>query len=388
MKSILIISYSDLHKDPRVLKQIQALKYDYKIITIGYTTINNNNLYFYPARHITSKNLSQKEKLSLIISYFFCYQTYIKKALTRITDLEFILSYNIIKPDIIIANDWNGLFLASSLKSKHSWDSKIYFDAHEYSPKQFSNSLKWNLTIKPLINNALKKAKNDIGIMSTVCDGIAREYEKFFNYSKDHIRIITNAAEFNVNLKPKEIKDGKIRLIHHGGAVKYRKLELMIRMMKFLDPDKYELTFMLIKSDPAYYNHLLKISKNLKNINFIEPVPFSDIARTLNNYDMGVYILKPNSFNTKYSLPNKLFEFIQARLAIAIGPSVEMSKIVKDNNLGVVSKNFTAKSLARCIGQMTPEKIMEYKYNSDKNAQVLSADQNIIRIKKIIKDLE
>jgi hypothetical protein len=39
MKTVLIISYSPLHRDPRILRQIQALKDKYKIITIGYTPV-------------------------------------------------------------------------------------------------------------------------------------------------------------------------------------------------------------------------------------------------------------------------------------------------------------------------------------------------------------
>ena len=125
----------------------------------------------------------------------------------------------------------------------------------------------------------------------------------------------------------------------------------------------------------------------MKNIHFIEPVPFSDIAKTLNNYDIGIYILKPSSFNTKHALPNKIFEFVQARLAIAIGPSIEMAKIVNDYKLGVISKTFSPKSLAQCISQLTPEKIMEYKNNSDKHAKTLSAEESMTKLRNIILEL-
>jgi len=184
-----------------------------------------------------------------------------------------------------------------------------------------------------------------------------------------------------------KIQFNKIGLIHHGGAMKGRKLELMIKMMKYLDPDKYELTFMLVRSDPEYYNYLVKISQKYGNIRFIEPVCFSEITNTLNNYDIGIYILKPANYNDKHALPNKLFEFIQARLAIAIGPSVEMVKIVDRYNLGVHSKDFSPKSLAKAIIQLTPEKIMEYKRNSDKYAKELSAEENINKIREIIAEL-
>lgn len=334
-----------------------------------------------------SKIIKRLQKLRKY--YFLLLDTnkYFQIILYDCLNFEYIFLHNINIPDVIIANDWNGLYLASELKKKNNWHSKIYFDAHEYAPREWENSLKWRFTVKPLIIWALKKCINDISIMSTVCDGIAREYERFYNFPEGFVRIITNAAEYGDTLQPNKIERGVIRLIHHGGARKARKLELMIKMMKYLDPKRFELTFMLVQSEPEYYKYLVKISQMYSNIKFIEPVPFNEIIKTLNNYDLGVYILKPNNFNNKYALPNKLFEYIQARLAIAIGPSVEMVKIIERYNLGVYSENFSPKSLAKAIALLTPEKIMEYKQNADKFAKELSAENNINEIKTIINEL-
>jgi len=384
----LIISYSPLHRDPRILRQIQALKNDYKIITIGDTPVSNNSIIHYHTK-ISCKNIIQKYlvKIKKILYLILNFYRFFPAILEVKLNLKYILSNNINTPDIIIANDWDGLYLSSELKKNKSWNAKIYFDAHEYFPKHFNADIKWRLLLKPIIIQALRLCKNNFSIMSTVCSGIAKEYEKFFDLPVDSIRIITNAAEYNPALKPNNIKDGKIRLIHHGGAQKERKLELMIDMMKYLDPNKYELNFMITKTDPDYYNYLIKLAKKYKNINFIEPVSFSEITSKINNFDIGVYILKPESFNQKYALPNKLFEFIQARLAIAVGPSIEMVKIIERYNLGVHSKDFSSKSLANTISQLTPEQIMEYKYNSDKYAKELSAEENMNKIREIIAEL-
>ena len=397
MKTVLIISYSLLHIDPRILRQVNSLKDKYKILTIGNTPINDNNIMFYNTQ---GQKLIIKRKIYYKLYIYFlitikrlfnikfkgvdeCYSS----CLFRNLNIDYINSQNIQKPDIIIANDWNGLYLAYELNKINNWNVKIYFDAHEYAPTEYVRSLGWILLSQPLIIWALQNSIKSVSIMSTVCDGIARKYEYFFKLQPDTIEIITNAATYNNYLKPNEIKN-KIRLIHHGISQKERKLELMIDMMKYLDPNKYELNFMITKADPDYYNYLIKLSKKYKNINFIEPVSFTEITSKINNFDIGVYILKPESFNQKYALPNKFFEFIQARLAIAIGPSIEMVKIVERYNLGVYSKNFTSKSLAKVIAKLTPEKIMEYKRNSDKYAKELSAEENMNKIRKIIAKLD
>jgi hypothetical protein len=47
MKKILIISFSNLHSDPRILRQYEALKNDYEISTCAYTPFMDTKIPFY-----------------------------------------------------------------------------------------------------------------------------------------------------------------------------------------------------------------------------------------------------------------------------------------------------------------------------------------------------
>jgi len=206
MKTILIISYSQLHKDPRILRQIQALNNDYKIITAGYTPANIFNLQHYDINILAKENIRKtNDKIILFFYLFLNLLRFHSKYLDYKYNLKNVLSYNINTPDFIIANDWDGLYLASKLKKIKKWNSNIYFDAHEYAPLMFNNSFKWKIFNKPLIKWSLMQCKNDIKIMSTVCSGIAREYERFFKFPEGFIRIITNSTEYISDLKPTNI---------------------------------------------------------------------------------------------------------------------------------------------------------------------------------------
>jgi hypothetical protein len=80
-------------------------------------------------------------------------------------------------------------------------------------------------------------------------------------------------------------------------------------------------------------------------IKFNGPIPFNDLVNKLSEYDWGFYLFQPTGFNTKYALPNKFFEFIQARLGVIIGPSPEMMAIVNKYENGFVSKDFSVQSI-------------------------------------------
>jgi hypothetical protein len=100
-------------------------------------------------------------------------------------------------------------------------------------------------------------------------------------------------------------------------------------------------------------------------VNFVEPVPTIDIVREISRYDLGVHLIPPLSRNNEFALPNKFFEFIQANLAIVIGPSVEMSRIVEDFSLGMVSKSFQISEVAKALNLLNRAQIETFRRNSN-----------------------
>ena len=112
-----------------------------------------------------------------------------------------------------------------------------------------------------------------------------------------------------------------------------------------------------------------------------------EIIAFTSTYDFGIYILEPTNLNNHFALPSKLFEFIQARLAIAIGPSPEMAKIVQENQLGIVAADFKPETMAAALNKMTKESMDAFKLNADKAAKILNAEENMKRLHNEIERL-
>jgi hypothetical protein len=113
----------------------------------------------------------------------------------------------------------------------------------------------------------------------------------------------------------------------------------------------------------------------LKQIRFIEPVAFGEIIPFINRYDIGIFNLPEHNYNYAVALPNKLFEYIQARLCIVVSPSVEMKRIVETYKLGYVSKGFTLQEFAQTIKNISTAEIYACKEHSDNFAFELSDNQ-------------
>lgn len=364
MKKILIISFSVISEDPRVMRQIEILASSYNVSVVGYGIRAESVTHFFelhrPAVGVAPKiYYAFKLLLGLYDDYFN--EKYFSKSNDILSEVA-MHSY-----DIIIANDVSALPLAFRLARQ----TPVILDAHEYSPREFEDKPFWPMLYGRYYTYLCSTYLSKLAGMMTVCHGIANEYER--NFAVKPV-VVTNAPSYR-DLSPLPVRHDAIRMIHHGGAMPSRHLEDMIEMMNYLD-ERFSLDFMLVPSNENYLKQLkFKAARNEK-IRFVDPVPMHDIPDFCNKYDVGVYLLPPVSFNSKHALPNKLFEFIQARLAVAIGPSPEMAHIIKKYDCGIVADSFTPKDLADRLNELTSGQVIYFKGQSHKASKALCAEAN------------
>jgi glycosyltransferase involved in cell wall biosynthesis len=377
-KNILIIANSHLNKDPRILRQVSALENEYHIYTIGFSPVKNdisNLVDLYKQNNIIFK------LLRLFFSFTYQFNAYSKIVLNQYKLNEKIKE---IKFDLILCNDVDTLPLGFKISENKV---PIWVDLHEYSPKEFENNILWRLYYQPYKTWLCSTYLPKVNHISVVCEGIAKEYENNFKITTH--TIITNATFFNSELTPSLPKQ-KIQIIHHGAAMPNRKIESMIEMMHYLD-NNYELYLMLVVTGSVQHEYISSLKSRAleisKNIFFLDAVPTNQIAATINKYDIGLYILEASGFNELYALPNKFFEFIQARLCIAVSPNPEMASIVKKSKLGIVSNDHHPENMAKAIAVLSKDEIFEYKSNAHKEAWEYSAEKNLQLMQHIAKSV-
>jgi hypothetical protein len=370
-KKVLVLVFSNLKHDARVSRQVSFLAKHFLVSLVCFDTEEIENVT--PIR-ITQTKLSLVRKALLSTFLLLRFHSIAYRLLHEYQQtLEKRLAGKTF--DLIIANDIDTLPLAFHFKGTSA--AKIIFDAHEYAPRHFEDKLAWRIFFQPLYTFLCTTLIPKVDAMLTVGRGLAEEYEKHF-----HVRptILTNAARYH-DINPSPVKEGRIRLIHHGIANPSRRLELMIEMMGHLD-QRFTLDLMLMTSNYAsaqtrtYIENLKSNAEKDTRIKILPSVPSKDVVKTINQYDMGVFLLPPINFNYANTLPNKLFDFIQARLAIAVGPTPEMASIVNQYKNGVVSTDFTAKSLADKLNSMSQEELIQFKNNSTVAATKLNAEEN------------
>lgn len=363
MKKLLIVTQRLMHKGPRIIREIDALEHHFEIHTIGLSKPHKE-----PASHSGRERLLEPfaGRLSRFLN---------RRLLGRFTQKSYVYGRKLreikailqgIRPDVIICHEPYDLPYFVALKPEFGF--KLVFNAHEYYPLEFNDKPGWAQTWQLYYEDIYRRALPSVDLMINVCESIR---EKCLEVFQQDSLVIPNAAAYH-DLQPHQPGE-IIRIIHHGAAIPSRKIERMIEVAALLG-EGYSLDLMLQPNDQAYYNSLLAQTAGLKQVRLIEPVAFHEIVPVTNRYDIGIFLLPPTNYNYSVALPNKLFEFIQGRVAVAIGPSPEMARIVKKYDLGVISDDFTPEDLANRIGALDRETLFRYKQNAHRAATDLSAE--------------
>jgi hypothetical protein len=374
-KKILILAFSYLNRDSRVSRQIKFIKDEYDVTALGYSRPEIDNVDFiqteYHPKSLTDKILLAVKLKTGDFERIYWSDPIIESAKGKLKGRHF---------DLVIANDIEALPLAQSVCQETG--AKLFVDAHEYKPREYDDKFLFRLLFQSYWDYVCKTYLPRADAITTVCESIAKEYSTHYGV---HCTEINNTPFFE-DLGPSQVNGNIIRMIHHGVTNRARKLENMIVLMDQLD-ERFRLDFMLVNNSPRYAAKLQRMAKKRARINFVKPVQLLDIVSTLNKHDIGLFLLGPAGFNYRMSLPNKFFEFIQARLAVAIWPSPEMARILKKYQCGVVSDEFSIRSMAKTLNNLSSEDIMEFKQSSHKAASELCAEKNKETVLSIVRNL-
>jgi len=374
-RSILILSFSPIFRDPRVMRQIRLLESRVRLSVAGYGAAPNakikfTSLEYAPVRRFRLKTFRSQAKLLLGLSESYYWSR--PEVMVGLKALEGQ------RYDLVIANDVSALPLGLRIAN----GAPVLLDAHEYSPAELEDVLSWRIRYGRHYHQLCRRYLPRAAAMTTVCAGLAEEYNRHFGVPAT---VIENAPP-RQDLRPRPLEPGRIRMIHHGGAQRARRLELMIEVMSHLD-QRFSLDFMLVGNDASYIRELQSRASGDPRIRFLPPVRMEDICQATNDYDVGLYLLPPLNLNQRFALPNKLFEFIQARLAVVIGPSPEMARIVRQYGAGVVAESFEPLALAAVLNALTEQDVSRYKQASHAAAEKLCFETAAERLLGVIERL-
>ena len=376
-KKVCILSFSNISWDSRVLREIDMARQHYQVDVIGYGN-------WQPPERVRFFSLARKivfpplKYLLLVLGKFDnkCFDRYFwlkpqyRQALEIIEEGEY---------DLVHANDWDALPVAARGRQKNR--CRVLYDAHE-----FSLGLNRDIPLSKINQSYRQFLFSSYGSYVdrriTVADGIEALYQKYFEWTFDIVR----NSPFYQKSKFKPVLQEKIHLVHHGGAMPGRFLELFIKMMKTVD-HRFYLHFYLLPTYRSYLKKLKQLARNNSHIIFHDPVLPNLLVQELSQYDIGIPLIDVEKKSYENSLPNKFFDFIMAGLMVAVSPLPMMKKYIDDYQIGMYSIDRSPVKLAELLNSLTTNQINHFKKRSLEAAKVLNAEVEMDKLHKIYASL-
>jgi glycosyltransferase involved in cell wall biosynthesis len=262
------------------------------------------------------------------------------------------------KVHILVANDLDTLpamFLAARLKG-----IPLVYDSHEYFTGSFE--LENRRFIKSVWEKIEKWILPKLKHVLTVNHSIARLYQT--KYGID-VAVVRNFAPFRVpaveqSELPEKVRDRQFFILQGSGINPGRGAEEAVLAMKLVE-DSVLLIVGRGMALPDIRNLIVREKLEGKVI-LLEPVPYEKLIKITSKAVAGLSLDKPLSLNYKYSLPNKISDYIQARIPLIVSNLQEVASIVKSYDIGMVCDNVEAEDIAACMQSVLSDASLRTKW--------------------------
>ena len=331
-KSKIYVSVSnDLFSDQRVDKVCNTLlSIGFEVVLVGRKLPNSLSL---------SPRKYKTKRIKLVF----------KKGALFYAELNFRLFWYLLfkKSTVFLANDLDTLFAnywVSKLKGK-----ELVYDSHEYFtevPELKEGSFAKNTWLR-IEKSIFPKLKN----VYTVCDSISEIYKDKYKVEVKVVRNIPRKRkEENFKSREELNLDSKknIILVQGAGINIDRGAEEMVEAMQYLSEDYL---FLIIGGGDVFETLKGIISKNkLENkVLILGKIPYQELKNYTYLSDLGISMDKNTNLNYQYSLPNKLFDYIQYETPVLVSDLVEIKNIVETYQVGWVINTHNPEKIAEKI---------------------------------------
>ena len=280
--------------------------------------------------------------------------------------------YLLLNPaDILVANDLDTL-LANYLVAKIK-GSELVHDSHEYYTGVPE------LEGRPIVKKIWKTIERNIfpklKYIYTVNESIAGLYKKEYHVNISVVRnfpiLIEKKHILPLSKKELNIPEDKKIILYQGSVNIDRGLVEAVEAMQYVND-----AILLVVGDGDILEEVkAKVQKlNLgEKIIFKKRVPFEELWNYTSYADIGISLDKDTNINYRFSLPNKIFDFVHAGVPVLASNLVEIKKIYSMYDIGELIESHDLQHIAKKINFMLSdsEKTKYWKKNCFIAAQEL-----------------
>ena len=331
-------------QDSRVMRECKSLSENgYDVTVIAYSVKDLKEEDHQNGYTIKRLRLISKSWTNNSIVQVFKYLEFLFKALIAIKR---------IKPKICHGHDPNGLLVAYC--AKVFWGCKLIYDSHELWSDSIHSIGKKKFLYKigrEFEKLLIKKTDAVITVNQSIADIMIQENKI------PSINILRNMpSKSKNNSTPDNFELGlpkcKFNLIYTGNVELGRGVAAVIEAFKSVHLD---VGLIILGRGSAYRNKMIEKVNTLKldhRIKFINAVLPQEVVNVCKLTDAGVAPIKNMCKSYYLSLPNKIFEYIQAGIPVLSSDFPEMKRIIDEYNIGLTFDIEDTTNISKVINEL------------------------------------
>ena len=284
-------------------------------------------------------------------------------------------------PAVVIVHD--PLLIAPVLHHRNG--SRVVFDAREFFPRQFEHSFIWRTLIGSGMRRLMKQVLPECDAVTTVSKGLRDGYRQLVNVDPVVVLNVPGYTPPAAERPQPRTSDMRLRVVYHGGVNANRGLSDLIAALEPLD-DMAELDLYLV-GPRRLLRTLERRASRVANVNVRAPVAFSEIHRMLTQYDAGLAFFRDRTFNLRHAMPSKFFEYLQAGLAVVVGPSPDMVGVVRRYDCGAVAESFAPSALTAAVASFSADRLREMQEHALLAAESLCVEVEYDKMQELVEGL-
>lgn len=346
MKKAIVTVINDLSTDMRVHRTCMCLKKNgFDVLLIGRQKKNSAGMEERPYRTLRMKLWFEKGP------FFY----------TEFNIRLFIVLFRF-KTNLLFSNDLDTYlpcFIQHLLRK-----IPLIFDSHEYftGVPELENSRIVRKIWKIVERVSMKYTRDVI----TVNDSIAGLFRNEYSRDIQVIRNIPPSRVYEIKKSKSELglpENKKIILLQGAGINIQRGTEEAVDAMEYLE----NAVLVIIGSGDVIGELRERARKPALSgkVMFFPKMPYDKLFEYTVHADIGLTLDKDTNINYRFSLPNKLFDYIMARVPVLASELTEVEKIVIGYSIGEIIENHSPQHIALKINEMLNAmgKIEFYKKN-------------------------
>lgn len=243
--------------------------------------------------------------------------------------------------DVVVANDADTLpacWLAARLRRR-----KLVFDSHEL----FSEVPE--LVGRPRVRRVWRAVEDRlvprVDAALTVCQPIARHYLEAYGVRFSVVRNVPLPKPF----VPAE-RHNPLVILYQGAVNRGRGVDLLLRAVALLPQARLVVAGRGDELDGM--RHLARELGVSERAEFLGHVPYDRLHQVTRQASVGVSLEEDLGLNYRYALPNKIFDYIQARVPVVASPLPAMAQLVREYGVGEILAERTPQALAELLAEV------------------------------------